>query len=56
MLLQNGSQPDPEKFAQDYAARLVKNNRELEDERIEPYPNLTGKVGATVRDRNDYFT
>jgi hypothetical protein len=56
MLLQNGSQPDPEKFAQDYAARLFKNNRKLEDERTESYPNLTGKVGATVLDRNDYFT
>jgi hypothetical protein len=56
MLLQNGSQPAPEKFAQDYASRLIANNQKLEDERRELYPNITGRVGATVPDRNDYFT
>jgi hypothetical protein len=56
MLLQNGSQPDPEKFAQDYADRLIKNNVDLGNARIQPYPNLTGKPSNTVSDRNDYFT
>jgi hypothetical protein len=56
MLLQNGSQPNPEQFAQDYASKIIKINQDLENARIEPYPQLTGKVGATVSDRNDYFT
>jgi hypothetical protein len=56
MLPPSGSQPDPKQFAQDYAEKISEINRKLEDERIEPYPNRTGQPGATVLDRNDYFT
>ena len=56
MLLQNGSQPNPEKFAQDYAARLIETDQELKNVRIQPYPHLTGQPSDTVSSRNDYFT
>jgi hypothetical protein len=47
-----GSQPNPKakQFAQDYAGQVSQILEKLKGERVEPYPQLTGRVGTAMDD------
>jgi len=51
MKQQQPGQPDPKEFASGYASQVARAIEELQKERSEEYPLLTGQVGNTVSDR-----
>ena len=55
----DGSQPDlkAKQFAKGYAGQVSQILEELKGERVEPYPQLTGRVGTAMDDpsRSDNY-